>query len=82
MKAVIKKLTSRKLWLSLAGVATGVALALGADASDVQAVSGAVTALVSAVVYIIVEGKVDAESVAHALRSVQDGIAAVEENAE
>lgn len=60
---IIRKLTSRKLWMAIAGVATGVAIALGGDASEIQSVTGAVTALVSAVTYIITEGKVDAASI-------------------
>jgi hypothetical protein len=53
-------------------------MALGADATDVSAVAGAVTALVSAVTYIIVEGKVDAEAVKNAIIEIQDGIDAIE----
>ena len=72
MSNFIRKLTSRKLWMAIAGVATGIALALGADSSEIQTITGAVTALVSAVAYIITEGKVDAESVKNAVESVQD----------
>ena len=60
---IVRKLTSRKLWLALAGVATGISVALGANASDIQSVAGSVTALVSAITYIITEGKVDAARV-------------------
>ena len=74
MNNFIRKLTSRKLWMAVAGVATGIALALGADASEIQTVTGAVTALVSAVAYIIAEGKVDAESVKNAVEGVQDAV--------
>lgn len=72
MNNILKKLTSRKLWMAIAGIATGVALALGADASDIQTVAGAVTALVSAVTYILTEGKVDAASVANTVQKAQD----------
>lgn len=72
MNAILKKLTSRKLWMAIAGVATGVAMALGADASDIATVAGAVTAVVSVATYIITEGKVDAEGVKNAVESVQD----------
>ena len=60
---IVRKLTSRKLWLALAGVATGISMALGADASEIQSVAGSVTALVSAAAYIITEGRVDAARV-------------------
>ena len=74
MSNFIRKLTSRKLWMAIAGVATGIALALGADASEIQTVTGAVTALVAAVAYIITEGRVDAESVKNAVEGVQDAV--------
>ena len=61
MNEIIRKLTSRKLWLAASGVAAGVYMALGGDASDIQTVAGAVTTLASAVTYIITEGKVDAQ---------------------
>ncbi|NLV51049.1 MAG: hypothetical protein GXY20_10205 [Clostridiales bacterium] len=61
--SILRKLASRKLWLAIAGVATGIAMALGVDASDVSAIAGAVTAVISVVTYIITEGKIDAENV-------------------
>ena len=55
----LKKLTSRKLWLALAGVATGVALAFGVDSTEIGTVAGAVTALFSVATYVVTEGTVD-----------------------
>lgn len=75
---MLNKLTSRKLWIAIAGVATGIAIALGADASDIQTVAGAVTAVMSAVTYIVTEGKIDAEAVKNAAQGVQDGVAALQ----
>lgn len=63
MQTILRKLTSRKLWLAVAGVATGVFLALGGDASEVQTVAGTITALASAVAYILAEGRIDAAAV-------------------
>ena len=74
MKTIIQKLTSRKLWMALAGVATGVAMAFGVESTDIGTVAGAVTALISVVTYIIAEGKVDAESVKTTIIEVQDAI--------
>ena len=53
---IIQKLSSRKLWLAIAGVATGIALALGVQTSEITTVAGAVTAIVSVVTYIVTEG--------------------------
>lgn len=78
MKKILKKLTSRKLWMAIAGVATGIALALGAEATDISTVAGAVTSVVSVAVYIITEGKVDAEGVKNAVESVQDAVDVME----
>lgn len=71
---IVRKLTSRKLWLAIAGVATGIAAILGADASEIQTVAGAVVSLVSAVAYIIVEGKVDAARVSDAVLKAQNAV--------
>lgn len=74
MRNILQKLTSRKLWMAIAGIVTGVAMALGAETTDVATVAGAVTALVSVVTYIVTEGKVDAESVKNTIIEVQDAI--------
>lgn len=68
---MIYKLISRKLWMSVAGVATGVAMILGARSSEISDLAGAVTALASVVTYIITEGKVDA---ARAAAEKKEGI--------
>lgn len=70
MKNLLKKLSSRKLWVAAAGVASGVAMALGASQSEISTVAGAVTALASIITYIVTEGKVDAAAVKAAAESV------------
>lgn len=78
MNEILRKLSSRKLWVAIAGIATGIAMALGVDGGDITTVAGAITALASAITYIVVEGKVDAESVKNAVIEVQDGIDVIE----
>lgn len=78
MKEVLRKLSSRKLWLAIAGIATGVSIALGADASEVETIAGAITTLISALTYIIVEGRVDAESVKNSIIEIQDAVEMLE----
>lgn len=63
MTNFIRKITSRKLWLAIAGVATGISMILGVEGTEITNVAGAVTALASVITYIITEGKVDAENV-------------------
>jgi outer membrane murein-binding lipoprotein Lpp len=60
MSTIIKKLSSRKLWACIAGVAVGIATALGADSSTIQTISGAVISAVSLITYIRAEAKIDA----------------------
>lgn len=60
MANFLKKLTSRKFWMSLAGVVTGIAMILGAETNEINTVAGAVMSLVSIITYVITEGKVDA----------------------
>lgn len=71
---MIHKLTSRKLWLAIAGVAYGIALSLGANATEIQTIAGGVISLISAVTFIIVEGKIDAERVKNAIEKAQDAV--------
>lgn len=59
-RTLLEKLRSTKLWCALAGIVLGAALALGVDGATLEKVLGAVTALVSAVTYIVTEGAVDA----------------------
>lgn len=54
-----KKLTSRKLWMAVAGFFTGVMLLFTAGATE-ETITGCVMALGSVVAYIIGEGLTDA----------------------
>lgn len=74
MSEFLRKLSSRKLWMAIAGIATGVAMALGVESTDVSTVAGAITALVSVVTYIVTEGKVDAESVKNTIEITGDAL--------
>ena len=78
-KSLIRKLSSRKLWMAIAGVATGISMALGVDGSEISTVAGAVTALISVVTYIITEGKVDAASVQNTVQAVQNGLEVIQD---
>ncbi len=64
MAYFISKLTSRKLWMAIAGIATGVYIAMGGEASNVNSIAGAVTALASILAYIKVEGDIDIAALA------------------
>ena len=78
MSTILMKLSSRKLWMAIAGIVSGIAMALGAETTDVSTVAGAVTTLISVVTYIVVEGKVDAEGVKNAIIEVQEAVETIE----
>lgn len=56
------KLTSRKFWVTLISLLTGVAQLFGADGDLVSVISGAALALVPVVIYVLSEGRIDAAS--------------------
>ena len=55
----VKKITSRKLWVAICGLVSGLLLAFKVDAETVETVSGVIMALASVIAYIIGEGLVD-----------------------
>lgn len=54
-----KKLSSRKLWLAIAGFVSGVMIAFGKSEAEAAQVSGLIMAGASVVAYIIAEGLID-----------------------
>lgn len=74
MKTLVQKLSSRKLWTALAGLAAGLALAFGLDQEAVSAAAGAVVSVVSVVTYIVTEGRIDAAAVKTAIEDVQEAV--------
>ena len=56
----IRKLTSRKFWLALAGLITGAVNFLKNPTTDTDAITSLILALGSVVAYVIAEGMVDA----------------------
>lgn len=57
-----RKLTSRKLWMAVAGLLTGILLVFTAGATE-ETITGCVMALGSVVAYIVGEGLTDAASI-------------------
>ena len=58
-----KKLTSRKLWVALAGLISGLVLAFNGSAETAETVSGCVLSAGSVIAYLIAEGLTDAAGV-------------------
>lgn len=79
MNEILRKLSSRKLWMAIAGVATGLATIFGVDGGDISNIAGAVVAIASVITYITTEGKVDAESVKQTIIEVQEAVDTLED---
>lgn len=60
------KLTSRKLWVALAGLVSGLILAFGGEESVAETVSGVILQAASVLGYLLAEGLADsANGVVH-----------------
>ena len=55
-----RKLTSRKFWMAIVGLVSGILVAFKVDSNTVSEVSGIIMAAASVVAYIIGEGLADA----------------------
>lgn len=58
-----RKLTSRKLWLAVAGFVTGLILAFNGSAETAESVSGCIMSGASVIAYIVGEGLTDAANI-------------------
>lgn len=58
-----RKLTSRKLWLAVAGFVAGLILAFNGSAETAETVSGCIMSGASVVGYIVGEGLTDAANI-------------------
>ena len=58
-----RKLCSRKFWLAVIGLVSGLLLAFKVDAETVETISGVVMSVGSVVAYIIGEGMTDAANI-------------------
>ena len=59
IKAILKKLMSRKFIAMLLGVALGCAMVFGVEGEEISTIAGAVTSAVSLLYYMFTEGKID-----------------------
>lgn len=58
-----RKLTSRKLWIAVAGFVTGLILAFNGTAETAETVSGCIMSGASVIAYIVGEGLTDIASI-------------------
>lgn len=55
-----KKLTSRKFWLAVVGLVSGLLMAFKVDGETVETISGVIMSAASVIAYMIGEGLADA----------------------
>lgn len=60
---IIRKLTSRKLWIAVAGFVSGLIVALDGDAETAETISGLILQGASVIGYLLAEGLTDASHV-------------------
>lgn len=72
---IIRKLTSRKLWMALAGLISGLILAFGGSEGTAATVSGVILQLASVIGYLLAEGLADA---AHPVGVIVDSAELIE----
>lgn len=58
-KDIVRKLTSRKLWMAIAGFVAGLIVALGESAELAETVSGLIMSGASVIGYLLAEGLAD-----------------------
>lgn len=57
---IIRKLTSRKLWMAVALFVSGIITAVGGEGEMAETVSGCIMQLASVIGYLLAEGLADA----------------------
>ena len=60
---IIRKLTSRKLWVAVAGFVSGLIVAFDGDAETAETISGLILQGASVLGYLIAEGLTDAMAI-------------------
>lgn len=60
---IIRKLTSRKLWIAVAGLVSGLVVAFNGDADTAETISGLILQAASVIGYLFAEGLADAAHV-------------------
>lgn len=70
-ETIIRKLTSRKFWIGVAGMVSGLIIIFGHAETSAETIAGAIIAIGSAFGYMISEGIVDAKNISSVLESIE-----------
>lgn len=65
-----RKLTSRKFWLAVVGLVSGLMMAFKVDAETIETISGVIMAAASVIAYTIGEGLADAANGTYSVEGV------------
>lgn len=68
---IFRKLTSRKFWIGIAGIVSGLVIIFGFADTSAETISGAILTIGSALGYMITEGIVDAKHVGQILEGAE-----------
>ena len=60
MSEILRKLSSRKLWMAVAGLISGLIVAFNGSAETAETVTGCIMSAGSVIAYIVGEGLTDA----------------------
>ena len=69
---VKQKLTSRKFWVALSSILSGVLMMFGYGETSVEVICGAVLTFGGAIGYMVAEGIVDAKRIGEAVEAISD----------
>lgn len=64
----------KKITTMLLGIVSGLAIIFGLNQGEINTVAGSVVIVISAVSYMIAEGKIDVERIKNAAQAVQDAV--------
>ena len=68
---IIQKLTSRKFWVAIATMVSGLVMLFGYSDTEVETITGAILLIGGAIGYMIAEGSVDAKSIGTILEGAE-----------
>ena len=68
---IIQKLTSRKFWVAVAAIISGLIMLFGYADTEVETITGAILSIGGAIGYMIAESMVDAKSLGTILEGAE-----------
>lgn len=73
MNNILRKLSSRKLWVTIVGIVVGIAAAFGIAENEYAQIVGLIGAIASALNYVHAEGQIDKASAVPMIIEADEG---------